>query len=55
MKSNREWPITMTEAAHIASIPRWRGSDAAVAKEYNIDERLVRDLRDGCGYNGVNL
>ncbi len=49
------WPINMTEAGHIASIPQHDGTDAEIAREYRISERLVHDLRAGCGFNGVAL
>ena len=53
--TTKTWPITMTEAAHISRIPRWKGSDADVAREFRCTEELVRQIRDGEGYNGVNL
>lgn len=51
----KKWPITMTEAAHIARIPASAGSDAAIAREYGITETLVHEIRTSKGFNGVAL
>lgn len=50
-----EWPLTMTQAAHIARIERWRGTDAEIAAECGVDEALIRSIRSGVGYKGVDL
>lgn len=50
-----DWPLTMTQAAHIARIPGHAGSDEAIAAEYGVPASLVRDLRSGKGYKGVML
>lgn len=54
-RDRREWPLTMTQAAHIARIERWRGTDADIAAEYGVDEALIRSIRNGDGYKGVAL
>lgn len=53
--TGRDWPLTMTQAAHIARIPRDAGSDEMVAAEYRVPVSLIRQIRSGGGYNGVNL
>ncbi len=53
--AEREWPLTMTQAAHVARIPRWKGTDAEIAKEYGVDKALIKSIRDRNGYNGVSL
>jgi phage portal protein BeeE len=49
------WPITMTEASHIARMPSWRGTDAEIAREYGVPEGLIQQIRREQSYNGVNL
>lgn len=50
---SKTWPLTMAEAAHIARMPRHAGTDEAVAREYGVSENLIRQIRNGEGYNGV--
>lgn len=45
------WPITMTQAAHIARIPMWVGTDEKIAAEYGIDVALVREIRAAKCFN----
>lgn len=51
----RRWPITMAEAARIASIPEREGTDEEIAHEYGVVPLLVRDIRVTKSFNGVNL
>lgn len=50
-----DWPVTMTEAAHIARIPHSAGSDAEIAREYGVSEALICEIRTEKSYRGVNL
>ena len=50
-----EWPLTMSEASHIARLPSYIGTDAEIAKEYGVSEELIRQIRNGEGYKGVNI
>ena len=52
---NRDESLTMTQAHHIARLPSYAGSHAAIAKEYGVSEELIRQIREGEGYKGVNL
>jgi hypothetical protein len=54
-RDKQNWPLTMTEASHIARLPRHAGSDADIAKEYGVSEQLIRQIRSGEGYKGVRL
>lgn len=47
--------LTMAEANHIAKIPNYKGSDASIAKEYNVDEETIHLIRMTKSYQGVNL
>lgn len=51
----QNWELTMAEAVHIASIPSWKGSDAAIAMEYGVGEELVHEIRTEKAYKRVNL
>lgn len=54
-QQDRKREITMAEAHHIARIPYDQGTDLDIAREYGVDEEMVREIRKTKGYKGVAL
>jgi hypothetical protein len=45
----------MAQAVHIRRLPASVGKDAEIAREYGVDVEVIRQIRNGEGYNGVAL